>query len=81
MWGRWNAYAKDGHGGNAILKRLLTEHPERRGQLQYSILRILDHNVSRDAAVKIESTYKRKLDSHAVELHEDEPDYGRLNAN
>lgn len=82
LWGRWSEYAKDeAHGGNVILRRMLSEHPERRETLQYSILTILDPLTGQDQALELEDIYKRKLGSRAVLLSEGEPDYSRLNAN
>ena len=81
LWGRWSEYARNGHGGNAILHRLLADHPERRNRLQYSILRILDPGIPLVSALRLESEYKRKLGSRAIALDGDDPDYRQLNAN
>ena len=47
IWQRWSSYAKDGHGGNAELKKLLNDiGPEHKKHLQYSILEIADSHAS-----------------------------------
>lgn len=41
IWSRWSSYAKNGHGGNVELKRLLKQKGEgHMANLQYSILEI-----------------------------------------
>jgi hypothetical protein len=69
--GRWLAYAKDGHGGNTILKQ--------RNHKNYlvSILEIAGSSMGRNDILKREAFWKEKLDSRAERLGDE---FG-LNAN
>lgn len=47
IWGRWWAYAQDGHGGNRELQALLRQDPEyAKRHFQYGILEIADKNAT-----------------------------------
>ncbi|KAF5059969.1 hypothetical protein DSECCO2_330530 [anaerobic digester metagenome] len=62
LWGRWAAYIMTGgHGGNKKMVTALQENPERRHDLQFSVLQILPKNMSSDAIIQTESLWKEKL--------------------
>jgi hypothetical protein len=71
FFGRWLAYAADGHGGNKLLKG--------RGHKDYtvSILETVGSSVKRDEILQLEILWKEKLGSRAQSLG----DEFRLNAN
>ena len=57
IWSRWSSYAKNGHGGNVELKRLLKQKGEgHMANLQYSILEIADTHAS-DADILVRESY------------------------
>ena len=41
FWGRWASYARDGHGGNKLLRDLIEKNPAYPKAFSYSILQIL----------------------------------------
>lgn len=55
---RWSAYAKDGHGGNVALKKLLDSDPDHRQNFRYSILRVFGPNVPTAEVNEAESHFK-----------------------
>ena len=62
IWSRWNAYAKNGHGGNAELRSLLHEKGSAHADnFQYSILEVCDLNASDDFIIGRESHWKTVL--------------------
>jgi len=62
LWGRWAAYIMTGgHGRNKKMVTALQENPERRHDLQFSVLQILPKNMSSDAIIQTESLWKEKL--------------------
>lgn len=70
IWGRWAAYARDGHGGNVLLKKLIeAEHSGYPAAFSYSILQILPKTLARDEVLKWERRYKEKLGSRAKGLN------------
>lgn len=71
FWGRWLAYAADGHGGNMLLKD--------RGHKDYkvSILETVGSNAKRHEILDLETIWKEKLGSRAQRLGDE---FG-LNAN
>ena len=59
IWQRWVGYAKNGHGGNKELKKLLKEKGERYSDnFQYSILEIADTHASTNDVLERESHWK-----------------------
>ena len=69
IWGRWEQYAKTGHGNNKRLIELLgvdTDYPEK---FRFSLLQILPKTFTRDEVIARESLYKRKLGSKAFGLN------------
>ena len=67
--GRWKSYARTRHGGNKLLRELLSEHPERCRQLQFSILRTLPRSMTATEVGEVESLYKRKLGTRVFGLN------------
>lgn len=69
FWGRWAAYADNGHGGNAQLKGLLAADPAYPNAFTYSILQILPRSTARSEVLHWEAHYKQKLGSAATGLN------------
>ena len=67
--GRWKVYAKTGHGGNAKLKRLLSDRPARADDFSFTLLRTLPTTLTQREVVAKEQLYKRKLGSRAHGLN------------
>lgn len=64
IWGRWAAYAKDGHGGNVELRTLLKEKGQSHAtNFQYSILEIADTHATDDDILARESHWMNVLRS------------------
>ncbi|MBK8170724.1 MAG: GIY-YIG nuclease family protein [Sandaracinaceae bacterium] len=66
---RWSAYAKNGHGGNKLLRAILAERDDAPHEFAYSILRVLPQATSRDELLAIERVFKRKLGDRAFDLN------------
>ena len=69
IWGRWEQYAKTGHGGNKLLVELLardSDYPER---FWFSLLQILPKTLTRDEVIQRERLYKLKLGTRATGLN------------
>jgi len=69
IWGRWNAYAETGHGGNKLLTELLDANPDAAFHFQFSILRALPRTLTKDEIIESEKCYKLKLGSRAHGLN------------
>jgi hypothetical protein len=69
IWGRWAAYARNGHGGNKLLKDLIAEDSAYPEEFSYSILEILPKSFTSKEVVKCEQRYKEKLGSCAIGLN------------
>ena len=69
IWGRWASYARDGHGGNALLKQLLAHDSAYPAAFSYSILQILPKTLTRHEVLEWERRYKQKLGSRAAGLN------------
>ena len=69
VWGRWAAYAANGHGGNARLKALVRRkgYPD---ALTFSILQVLPRTTARSEILALESRFKAKLGTLATGLNE-----------
>jgi hypothetical protein len=69
IWGRWAAYAADGHAGNVHLRKLVesdTNYPE---AFAYSLLQIVPRSYTRHEVLKLEKRYKEKLGKRATDLN------------
>jgi hypothetical protein len=69
FWRRWRQYAKTGHGGNVLLKKLLDRDPSRARNFRFSVLQILPKTMAKDEILGRESKYKTKLGSRAKGLN------------
>jgi hypothetical protein len=70
IWGRWQAYANNGHGGNKRLRELVSQNSAYPDAFTYSILQILPPTFAHSEVLKWEGLYKQKLGSRAVGLNE-----------
>ena len=59
--GRWSAYARNGHGDNIELKRLLRTDPNYCSHFVYSLLRVFGPEATQETVNAAESQYKRAL--------------------
>lgn len=59
--GRWREYARNGHGGNVELKRLLSLDPAHARHFRYSLLRVFGPSVPMPEVNEAESHYKTAL--------------------
>lgn len=66
---RWSQYAHTGHGGNAQLKALLTERPNARNDLQFSVLQTLSPSLTAREVIEHERRHKEKLCTRAHGLN------------
>jgi len=69
FWGRWRQYAATGHGGNALLKKLMKRDPTYPHAFRYSVLQILPKTMAREEILQREAIYKVKLGSRATGLN------------
>jgi hypothetical protein len=58
---RWRCYVETKHGGDAKIKELICDDPERYKNFQFSILQILPQNTSPEEVIEIENLFKSKL--------------------
>jgi hypothetical protein len=65
IYGRWGAYARDGHGGNIELKRLMRTEPTYCRNFTYSILRVFGPEATLAEVNAAESHYKHAVLSRA----------------
>lgn len=62
IWGRWEDYARTGHGGDVKLASLIAEDPDyAKDNFVWSILQTLPLNVSDIEAIRVETLWKNKL--------------------
>lgn len=61
IWGRWRAYTKSPSGGNKLLKELIKKHPGRENFFHFSIMRVLEPNITKAAVLAHEKLAKKKL--------------------
>lgn len=69
IWGRWAAYARNGHGDNTLLIDLVNRDPRYPAAFSYSILQILPKSFGQDEAQRLERRYMEKLGSRATGLN------------
>lgn len=69
IWARWKQYVKRPSGGNVRLQQLLAKHPDRYKQFQFSILRVLEPGIQKEAVIEQESWAKKKLGCRAFGLN------------
>ena len=66
---RWSQYARTGHGGNAQLKSLLSERPNARNDLRFSVLQTLSPSLTAREVIACEQLHKEKLGTRAHGLN------------
>lgn len=66
---RWSQYARTGHGGNAQLRALLSERPNARSDLQFSVLQTLSSSLTAREVIAYEQLHKEKLGTRAHGLN------------
>jgi len=69
IWGRWEQYAKTGHGHNQQLVDLLAKHAGHAKHFRFSILRTLSKTLTRKEVIGMEALYKKKLGTRAFGLN------------
>jgi hypothetical protein len=69
IWQRWKSYAKNPTGGNKLIKNILAKSPEEYKYFQYTILRVLEPNITKDEVIVQETLLKQKLGSRAFGLN------------
>jgi hypothetical protein len=69
IWGRWAAYAADGHAGNVHLRKLLASDKAYPAAFTYSLLQIVPRSYARHEVLKLEKRYKAKLGRRATDLN------------
>jgi hypothetical protein len=67
--GRWQAYARNPHGGSKKLKNLLSKHSGRQNKFQFSILKTLEKDLPQVEVIECERFFKQKLGSRAFGLN------------
>lgn len=66
---RWKSYARTGHGGNRLLRDLLTRNPKAATAFQFSILRAVPTSLTKNEVFDNETLCKKKLGSRAHGLN------------
>ena len=61
IWGRWSEYARTKHGGNKLLKELITADSDYCKNFQYSILEVFPIKKDKHEVLESEKLYKKKL--------------------
>lgn len=64
LWGRWDTYIKNHHGGNVGLIELLTQYPDRYKNFSFTILQLLSKKLSDNQIDDIETKWKKKLNTY-----------------
>lgn len=69
IWGRWQQYAANGHGGTKLLEQLVKDDPAYPNAFRYSVLQVLPKSTKDAEVIRWESQYKLKLGSRAIGLN------------
>jgi hypothetical protein len=70
IWGRWAQYARSGHGGNVLLRKLIARAPKTYPRrFRFSILQILPKTMATKQVVLREAEFKVKLGTRATGLN------------
>ena len=69
IWGRWEDYAKTGHGGDVELEKLISAEPDYAKNFSWAILETLPLRIDADKAISIETFWKEKLGRTACALN------------
>ena len=67
--GQWRQYAKNGHGGNHMLKCLLKDNKDYARNFRFTILRTLPRTITQREVIRFEQQYKHKLGSTTFGLN------------
>lgn len=70
LLGRWETYIKTKHGDDKKIIKLLQECPYRYEDFQFSVLQILPKNIMDEEVIKIESLWKKKLQTKEFGLND-----------
>jgi hypothetical protein len=66
---RWSQYARTGHGGNEQLRALLSERPNAKHDLRFSVLQTLSSSLTSAEVIAYEGLHKLKLGTRAHGLN------------
>jgi len=69
IYGRWSDYAKDGHGGNEELRKLIDTDPQAKFRFKFSILQTLSPSLTYQEVSTYENLHKEKLGTKAHGLN------------
>ena len=69
IWGRWEEYAANGHGGNSLLKETIKKNGDYPSSFRYSVLQVLPKSTIISEVIRWEQRYKEKLGSRATGLN------------
>lgn len=69
IWGRWQQYAANGHGGNKLLEQIVNDDPAYPNAFRYSVLQVLPKSTKDAEVIRWETHYKVKLGSRATGLN------------
>ena len=70
LWKRWSDYARNGHGGNAELKALLSQNGEEyKYNFKYSILEVCNMNLGSEYIIARETHWKEVLQTRTFGLN------------
>jgi len=71
IWQRWTSYAKDGHGGNKVLRQLIQDDDQKYpDEFQFSLLEVCDLYSSGDYVISRETHWKEVLKSREFGLND-----------
>jgi len=69
VWGRWQNYISNGHGGNKLLIELLENNNNYISNFQWTLLETLPANLTKEKVISYETKYKEKLGTKAFGLN------------
>jgi hypothetical protein len=69
IWGRWQQYAKNGHGNNKLLRKLIKSDDAYPGAFRYSVLQVLPKSTKDSEVIRWETRYKTKLGCRTTGLN------------
>jgi len=69
IWGRWQAYAANGHGGNRLLKNLVRHNRDYPRAFRFTLLHVLPASTTHQEVLRWEGIYKQKLGTRAAGLN------------
>ena len=69
VWGRWQNYISNGHGGNKQLIELLEKDKDYISNFQWTILETLPSNLTKEKVISYETKYKEKLGTRVFGLN------------